>query len=443
VIALRALAVAARQRRDDARAAELFRQGAGVAAAAGLAPFARELVVCAAVIEGSGERLEAALAELPTVADDAARAGDRIGHVWALVARAHLLVRTARCAEARRALEAAQRAREGFAYPYGAMVTARLHAALEALERGFPASCDAWRAAIDAAVGAGELAELALTLRAAAALARRAGDAVSADALLAAVPPGLHASVNGDLFDDDLAGDLFDDLAGDLFDDLAVETRGGNAALRRARARLAEVAAGNRAAAAPARIGPAPRGQLLRGGDFWTVRFAGREAQLPHLKGLEDLAALLACPREEVHCLELAGGSRVEGDSGPLLDARARSDYKERVRELQAEIDEARAANDPGRAERAESELDTLVQQLSEAFGLGGRARRPGSAAERARSAVAWRIRAALKRLGTAHPELGRHLENAVRTGTWCSYRPEADVAWDVRRSATPHGRSS
>jgi hypothetical protein len=338
-------------------------------------------------------------------------------------------VRAGRCAEARRALEDAQRAREGFAYPYGAMVTARLHAALEALERGFPPSCGAWRAAIDAAVAAGELAELALTLRAAAALARRAGDAASADALLAAVPPGPHASVNGD---------LFDDLAGE-----PPASGGGNAALRRARERLAEAAAGDRAAAAPARTEPAPRGQLLRSGGVWTARFAGREAQLPHLKGLEDLAALLARPREEVHCLELAGGGRVEGDSGPLLDARARSDYKERVRELQAEIDEARAANDPGRAERAESELDTLVRQLSEAFGLGGRARRPGSAAERARSAVAWRIRAALKRLGTAHPELGRHLENAVRTGTWCSYRPEADVAWDIRRPAAPHGRSS
>jgi hypothetical protein len=106
------------------------------------------------------------------------------------------------------------------------------------------------------------------------------------------------------------------------------------------------------------------------------------------------------------------------------------------VRELQGEIDEARAANDPLRAERAEAELDALVQQLSEAFGLGGRARRAGSAAERARSAVAWRLRAAVKQVGEVHPELGRHLENALRTGTWCCYRPETDVAWDVSPGA-------
>ena len=35
-----------------------------------------------------------------------------------------------------------------------------------------------------------------------------------------------------------------------------------------------------------------------------------------------------------------------------------------------SDIDEARELGDPGRAERAEDELDALVQQLSEAFGL-------------------------------------------------------------------------
>ena len=108
------------------------------------------------------------------------------------------------------------------------------------------------------------------------------------------------------------------------------------------------------------------------------------------------------------------------------------------MRELQTEIDEASAAGDERRAERAESELDALVQQLSSAFGVGGRARRAGSAAERARSAVTWRIRAAVKRIAEVHPELGRHLENAVRTGTWCCYRPDTDVSWEVQASREP-----
>jgi hypothetical protein len=94
------------------------------------------------------------------------------------------------------------------------------------------------------------------------------------------------------------------------------------------------------------------------------------------------------------------------------------------------------SANDSGRTERAEAELDALVSQLSEAFSLGGRPRATGSAVERARSAVTWRIRTAIKRVGEVHPELGRHLGNAVRTGTWCAYRPELPVAWSTSRTA-------
>jgi hypothetical protein len=150
---------------------------------------------------------------------------------------------------------------------------------------------------------------------------------------------------------------------------------------------------------------------------------------------------LLGRPGQEVHCLELAGASDVGGDVGPALDATARRQYEDRIRELQAEVDDARDANDIGRAARAEDELDLLVGQLAEALGLGGRARVRGSSAERARSTVTARIRAAIGRIGAVHPSLGRPLEASVRTGTWCSYRPETDVVWDVDRSPTANVR--
>jgi hypothetical protein len=55
-----------------------------------------------------------------------------------------------------------------------------------------------------------------------------------------------------------------------------------------------------------------------------------------------------------------------------------------------------------------------------------------GSAAALSRSAVGWRVRAAVRHAAELQPELGRHWKNAVRTGTWCSYRPEAAIRWDV-----------
>jgi tetratricopeptide (TPR) repeat protein len=184
-------------------------------------------------------------------------------------------------------------------------------------------------------------------------------------------------------------------------------------------------------AAMPAGAPPAPA-SLVREGATWAVSYAGRTARLRDSKGLRDIAALLAGPGEDVHCLVLMGGAEVGGEPGPALDQQARRAYERRIRDLQEEADDARIANDPVRAERAETELDALVHQLAEAFGLSGRPRATGSAAERARSAVGWRVRAALRHAAEMHPELGRHLRNSVRTGTWCSYRPETEMRWEI-----------
>ena len=175
-----------------------------------------------------------------------------------------------------------------------------------------------------------------------------------------------------------------------------------------------------------------PSASLVREGLTWAASYAGRTVRLRDSKGLRDIAALLARPGQEVHCLELVGGADVGSEPGPALDQQARRAYESRIRELQEEVDDAREANDPVRAERAETELDALVQQLTEAFGLAGRARATGSATERARSAVGWRIRAAQRHAVEMHPELGRHLKHAIRTGTWCSYRPESVMRWKV-----------
>jgi hypothetical protein len=167
-------------------------------------------------------------------------------------------------------------------------------------------------------------------------------------------------------------------------------------------------------------------------GELWTLAFEGVAVQLTEAKGFHDLTELLARPDARVHCLELAGRSAEPRGDDPVLDARARREVASRARELQEEIDEADTLNDRGRAERAREELDRVVTALSGALGLGGRARRLGSAAERARTAVTWRIRNAIRKIQTAHPILGRHLENAVRTGTYCAYSPDRRVDWSL-----------
>src|SRR6185436_13558966 len=150
-------------------------------------------------------------------------------------------------------------------------------------------------------------------------------------------------------------------------------------------------------------------------------------------KGLHDLARLLAAQGDEIHALDLgaaADGATPQGHAGEILDDEARRAYKERIHELREERELAEAANDTERAERAREELDAIGEALGSAYGLGGRARRSGDHAERARSAVTWRIRSAITRVEAVHPTLGRHLKNSVRTGTFCAYMPEQPVDW-------------
>jgi tetratricopeptide (TPR) repeat protein len=164
-------------------------------------------------------------------------------------------------------------------------------------------------------------------------------------------------------------------------------------------------------------------------GEVWTLRYAGRTVRLRDSKGLRDLAVLLTRPGELTHVGELAGAAGMpRSETGPLADRPALAAYRERLRRIDAELDSV----DGGAvaAEALHREREALVAELSSTTGLGGRHRAAGSPTERMRKAVTYRIRHAITRVADSHPELGRHLRAAVRTGTWCGYAPERRVDW-------------
>jgi non-specific serine/threonine protein kinase len=117
-------------------------------------------------------------------------------------------------------------------------------------------------------------------------------------------------------------------------------------------------------------------------------------------------------------------------DAGPILDTRAKAEYKRRL----AGLHEVECFNDPGRTEAIQQESDAIAEQLAAAVGLGGRDRKTGSQAERARTAVAKRIRGSIKRIVEATPSLGSHLAAYIRTGYFCSYNPDSScfVRWKL-----------
>lgn len=188
-----------------------------------------------------------------------------------------------------------------------------------------------------------------------------------------------------------------------------------------------------------AEVGPCRTASVARRGDIWAWSWDGSTVQVRHAKGVADLALLLQRAGREVHVRELEGIStthRGPSSSGPVLDEVAVRSYRQRLRDLEEDLDEADRHGDLARAAALAAERDALVAELSRAFGAGGRTRRVGSDPdERLRKAVSARVRASIERIEALSPSLGRHLRSAVRTGFWCAYEPEHPVDWTVERS--------
>jgi tetratricopeptide (TPR) repeat protein len=201
----------------------------------------------------------------------------------------------------------------------------------------------------------------------------------------------------------------------------------------RAQRRTPEAPERDPAAAVPARSTPAPATfaaplRMTREGDIWLVERAGRSARVKTSRGLQLLARLVERPGQDVHVLALASDdattslhdTRVAGLDAP--DARALREYERRLAELASELSEAAQAGDLGRSERLHSERASLETELSRALGLGGAQRSLGSPTERARVNVQRRLKDAIARVTACDAELGRYLEKAVVTGTYCRF---------------------
>jgi tetratricopeptide (TPR) repeat protein len=195
-------------------------------------------------------------------------------------------------------------------------------------------------------------------------------------------------------------------------------------------------------------------GLFRRDGEYWTIGLAGQVFRLKHGKGLQYVANLLRHPNHGFHVLELisvadTGGSAAAGageiaeagirvsrldDAGEVLDAAARRAYRDRVRDLRAEIEEAMTFNDRARAARLREELEAVAEELAKAAGLGQRNRRAATAAERARVNVTKQIKTVIDRIAAQAPALASDLRRGITTGRVCSYSPDprAPIDWQL-----------
>jgi len=203
------------------------------------------------------------------------------------------------------------------------------------------------------------------------------------------------------------------------------------------------------------KIAVALKGVFVCNGEFWTIGYADASFSLRDVKGLGYIQRMLQHPGEEFHSLDLlnvpGAGDSAElddavkaallagatirvglGDSGEMLDAKARHDYERRIVALREELEDRRERGDKKGVASAEAELDFLLREVARAVGLGGRIRRAGAAAERARLNVTRAIKSALQKISEHHPQLGNLLDRSIKTGTFSCYLPNPQnlIAW-------------
>lgn len=200
------------------------------------------------------------------------------------------------------------------------------------------------------------------------------------------------------------------------------------------------------AGAGATRVGPsvrhATRLLLGRAPGGWRIEAPDGTAPLPGLAGLEALAALLAVPHREVAAVDLVGfeGHPPAADLGPMLDARAKREYRRRLLAVQEQIERADLRGDHGASRLAHAERDAVLGELRRASGIAGRDRPQGSGAERARVNVTRNLRRAVQAISNVSPMAGAHLATSLRTGHMCCYAPDpfSPIRWELRLGPRP-----
>jgi pimeloyl-ACP methyl ester carboxylesterase len=202
--------------------------------------------------------------------------------------------------------------------------------------------------------------------------------------------------------------------------------------------------------------GLARRVVMKREGDYWTLEHEGEVFRLRDSRGFSYLVQLLRHPDREFRATELearsesrrpgaiveagllsdpdgeelaqAGLRRVgASDAGPVLDSRAKAEYRKRLSELSAELEEAKQAGEERAAARIEQELEFLTRELTRAVGLGGRDRRSASDIHRARVNVSRAVRRSIEKIRGYNPAIANALTLSIKLGIICVYRAELE----------------
>ncbi len=203
------------------------------------------------------------------------------------------------------------------------------------------------------------------------------------------------------------------------------------------------------------------RVQLRKEAQYWSLAVEGRLHRVRHSTGLDYLSQLLTSAGRPISAVDLVTSSANTaqktapdetqgctvtnnlGASSELLDPQARAQYKQRIESLRDSIAEAENNNDLGSLTRHQAEMDIVTEQLIAATGIGGRPREFSSHADRARSAATKAIRTTIKKIAQLEPAIGSYLQDNIKTGRFCEYKPGAmqQVGWEILHISDARGK--
>jgi 7-cyano-7-deazaguanine synthase in queuosine biosynthesis len=184
-----------------------------------------------------------------------------------------------------------------------------------------------------------------------------------------------------------------------------------------------------------------PESVFRRTGDHWQIRFGGRKA-FPLVSvntGASYINHMLRNPHQPTPVVEIVLGATIEpvepvlGDSGEVADDQAVCEYRQRARELIDEVEDAKERGDSERVEALDEEMAKVESAISEARGLGGRARKAQSGRERIRKAFQAAVRRCIDKVAETDRDLAKHLRQCIQCGAEPCYRPDATVRWETR----------
>lgn len=158
-----------------------------------------------------------------------------------------------------------------------------------------------------------------------------------------------------------------------------------------------------------------------KNGLTWEISLAGERATVPHMVGMEYLAALLAAPGTSISAARLAGAD-IESVPYEVLDQTAMNQLRRTIRELEASISASERAGDRDRAEHLERELEQLTAHLRRSTARHGRSRQFDDTTERARTSVQKAIRRAIATIETRSPRMAGMLRESIQTGYECRF---------------------